>query len=241
MDNKAEQIQMLENFKSQIVATWESVHVEDFRQCFLFINDFSAWVDSLNAFPQSILLKSSLNECATANFFCSQGLYKHAMISLRLCLEHCLFAVQLSTNDFNFRRWKCGQSDMSWSSIVDNDTGIFSKAFIHAYAPEFEHRNIELIAIATNVYRECSEYIHGNYEKLNCLPEQSEFNEEMLSKYISCFQSISYLLSIALIIRFKEYIYQNGLLPSLEAPIMHNINTLPEVQLLYSKDRDEHR
>lgn len=30
-----------------------------------------------------------------ANLFCSNGLYKQAMASLRLCLEHCLYAVKV--------------------------------------------------------------------------------------------------------------------------------------------------
>lgn len=236
MDNKEEQFKILDNFKNQISATWNSPCAENFRQCLLFVNDFSVWVDCLKDIPQSILLKSSLNECATANLFCSEGLYKHAMISLRLCLEHCLYAIHMSSNDFYFRRWKAGQEDMKWASITNPNTGIFSKPFIRAYAPEFEERSAELNSITSNVYRECSEYIHGNYNKLNCLPGQNEFSQDMLDQYISRFQSISYLLSIALVIRFKEFIVSENLLSTLENAIMHNIETLPEIQLLYGRN-----
>ena len=236
MDNLDGQFQILESFKEKITATWGSPNVENFRECLLFVRDFSIWVDCLKNTPQSILFNSALNECATANLFCSQGLYKHAMISLRLCLEHCLYAIYMSSNDFYFRRWKSGQEDMRWGSITDTNTGVFSKSFIRAYAPEFADRNTELHSIAANVYRECSEYIHGNYDKLNCLPGQGAFSEEMLSQYISRFQSISYLLSIALVIRFKEYIVSKDLLGALEPAIMHNIGMLPEIQLLYGRD-----
>ncbi|MGM9614145.1 MAG: hypothetical protein ACI3W7_01280 [Oscillospiraceae bacterium] len=236
MDNREEQFKILDSFKNQISATWNSPCAESFRQCLLFVNDFSVWVDCLKDIPQSILLKSSLNECATANLFCSEGLYKHAMISLRLCLEHCLYAIHMSSNDFYFRRWKAGQEDMKWASITNPDTGIFSKPFIRAYAPEFEERSAELNSITSNVYRECSEYIHGNYNKLNCLPGQNEFSQDMLDQYISRFQSISYLLSIALVIRFKEFIVSENLLPTLENAIMNNIETLPEIQLLYGRN-----
>ena len=160
------------------------------------------------------------------------------MISLRLCLEHCLYAIHMSSNDFYFRRWKAGQEDMKWAAITDGNTGIFSKSFIRAYAPEFEERSAELNGIASNVYRECSEYIHGNYSKLNCLPGQNKFSQDMLSQYISRFQSISYLLSVALVIRFKELIVSRGLLLTLENAIMHNIEMLPEIQLLYGRNGD---
>lgn len=239
MSNKNEQFAILDSFKSQITSTWESSCSEEFSQCFLFVNDFGVWVECLKDIPQSILLKSALNECATANLFCSQGLYKHAMVSLRLCLEHCLFAIHLSANDFYFRRWKAGQEDMKWGAITDPVQGIFSKTFIRAYASEFDERSAELNSIATNVYRECSEYIHGNYSKLNCLPGQSEFNQSMLSQYITYFQNISYLIMVALVIRFKDYILTNNLLAPLEDSIMHNIGMLPEIQLLYSGNGDD--
>lgn len=235
MGNKEEQCDILDKFKAQVDATWDSASAKDFNECLIFATDFSTWVECLQDIPQSILLKSSLNECATANLFCSQGLYKHAMISLRLCLEHCLYAIHMSSNDFYFRRWKAGQEDMKWATITDGNTGIFSKSFIRAYAPEFEERSAELNGIVSNVYRECSEYIHGNYSKLNCLPGENEFSQDMLSQYISRFQSISYVLSIALVIRFKEQIGSKGLLPTLEDAITHNIGSLPEIQLLYSK------
>lgn len=49
MDNKDEQIQILEHFKNQIALTWNSSYVEDFRQCFLFVKDFSVWIECLDA------------------------------------------------------------------------------------------------------------------------------------------------------------------------------------------------
>lgn len=238
MNNLEEQFAILDRFKAQMTATWNSCYSVDFNQCLLFVDDLKIWIECLTDIPQSILLSSSLNECATANLLCSQGLYKHAMISLRLCLEHCLFAIYLSSNDFYFRRWKSGLEDMKWATITDTNLGIFGKTFIRAYAPEFEPRSQELVGIASNVYRECSEYIHGNYTKLNCLPEQNEFNKKMLSRYIECYQSISYLLSVALVIRFKEVIKQKDFLGKLEAAIMNNISMLPEIQLLYSRVED---
>ena len=238
MKDKERQLNILKNFAAPISATWDAPNSGDFRSCFLFVEDYSKWISCLAPFPQHILFDSSLNECSTANFFCSLGLYKHAMISLRLCLEHCLFGIQLSANDFAFRNWRMGNKDMSWAAIVDPNIGVFSKQFIRAYAAEFEERSNELNSIANSVYRECSEFIHGNYEKLNCLPGKNEFDQRMFSSYIDKFKSISYLLSVALLIRFKEFICNNNLLSTLEEPIMHNIDTLPEVQYLYSKDGD---
>ena len=105
MVNIEEHLRILDYYKTQIEQTLSSPCVEEYHQCSLFVDDLRNWVECLSDIPQSILLKSSLNECATADLFCIHGLYKHAIISLRLCLEHCLFAIYLSSNDFYFRRW----------------------------------------------------------------------------------------------------------------------------------------
>ena len=88
MKDKERQLNILKDFAAPISATWDAPNSGDFRSCFLFVEDYSKWISCLAPFPQHILFDSSLNECSTANFFCSLGLYKHAMISLRLCLEH---------------------------------------------------------------------------------------------------------------------------------------------------------
>lgn len=91
---------------------------------------------------------------------CSQGFYKEAIITLRQFLEHMLFAIFLSTNDYKYRLWKIGQYDMSWTQIMDGQNGVFGKEYIRVYAQDInEERNIELLTIAKNIYRECSEFV----------------------------------------------------------------------------------
>lgn len=76
--------------------------------------------------------------------------------------------------------WQRGQCDMSWTQIVDDQNGIFGKQFISTYANDIDTgRSLELLTIAKNVYRECSEFVHGNYEKLNTLTKH-----ELLIIYI---------------------------------------------------------
>ncbi len=82
---------------------------------------------------------------------------------MRQFFEYMLFAILLSTNDYCYKLWKIGRFDMSWTQIVDEQNGIFGKQFIGVYAEELdETKSSELLTIAKIIYRECSEYVHGN-------------------------------------------------------------------------------
>ena len=52
MGNREEQFGILENFKAQVSATWDSPYAEGFSECLLFATDFSTWVECLKDIPQ---------------------------------------------------------------------------------------------------------------------------------------------------------------------------------------------
>lgn len=125
---------------------------------------------------------------------------------------------------------------MSWAKIVDSEKGIFAKEFINSYALDIDDsRSIELLTIAKNVYRECSEYVHGNYKKLESLTENIEYIKDNVIKYIELFESVRYIISISLLIRFREIFYDREVLIKLESVVMDNLGTLPEVQALFDE------
>ena len=138
----------------------------------------------------------------------------------------------------NYRLWKRGKYDMSWTQIVDQQKGIFGKEYINSYAKDIDgNRSIELLTIAKNIYRECSEYVHGNYGKLMLLTENMEYNEENVDRYIEVFESVKYLISVSLLIRFRELFDKEEILVKLESVLMDNLGMLPEVQELYNRER----
>ena len=96
---------------------------------------------------------------------------------------------------------------------------------------------MELLTIAKNVYRECSEFVHGNYEKLSFLTENMNYDEKLMDMYTDYFSSIKYLVSMALFIRFREVLNDEGNLTLLEPIIMDNLGMLSEVQLLYRTEK----
>lgn len=95
-------------------------------------------------------------------------------------------------------------------------------------------RSVELLTIATNVYRECSEYVHGNFEKLSTLPDNLLFNESAVEQYVKYFENIQYLICMALFIRFRHILNKNEIIVALESIISDNLGTLPEIQQILS-------
>ena len=129
---------------------------------------------------------------------------------------------------------------MSWNQIVDPQKGIFGKEYISSYARDLDdNRSIELLTIAKSVYRECSEYVHGNYNKLILLSDNLDYNEENVDRYIGIFESMQYLICMSLMIRFREIFDKKENLVKLESVVMDNLGTLPEIQILYSTEKGE--
>lgn len=229
-------IQINDKMRTNIEKIRNNNKIDDINKCISFTEDLSIWLSCCGGFKEYKLVKAAQDECIKSILMCMQGLYKEAMMSLRQFLEHMLFALLLSTNDYNYRLWKRGKYDMSWSQIVDSEKGIFAKEYINSYASDIDdNRSIEFLTIAKNVYRECSEYVHGNYDKLELLTENIEYIEENVIRYVEIFESIKYIISISLLIRFREIFCNREVLIKLESVVMDNLGTLPEVQALFDK------
>lgn len=210
--------------------------MDDLNKCIAFADDFSTWLLYCGNFSKYRLISEAKTECINSICLCAQGFYKEAISTLRQCLEHTLFAVMLSTNDYKYRLWQAGKCDMSWTDLMNNQNGIFGIQFIRTYANDVEEtRSIELLTIAKEVYRECSEFVHGNFEKLNMLTDSLAYSEKAFNQYISYFKSIKYVICMALFIRFRDILNKPDTLRLLESVLIDNIGMLPEVQLLYNK------
>ena len=197
----------------------------------------SGWIQCCDIFKDNLLIKEAQEKCIISIVFSAQGLYKEAMITLRQFFEHLLFGIMLSTSDYDYRLWKEGSLDMTWARIIDNEEGLFSKKFIRVYGKDInEERSIELNSIAKNIYRECSEFVHGNYCKLVSISSGFEYDKTQLNFYLDIFNSVKYCVSFALFIRFRELFDDKHILSRLESIVMDSLGTIPEIQYIYGKE-----
>ena len=230
-------IEFNDKMKRNIEKIKENDKMKGINSCISFTEDMQLLLSCCGKFKEYELVKEAQDECVKSIIMCVQGFYKEAMIGLRQFVEHMLFAIWLSTSDYNYRLWKNGKFDMSWAQITDSENGILGKKYICTYASAVdESRSLELLTIAKNIYRECSEYVHGNYCKLLLVPANLEYSETMLDKYVEVFESVKYLICMSLIIRFWDIINTKELLIKLESVLMDNLGSISEIQLLYSKE-----
>lgn len=226
-----------EKAKENIDLLYSSGKLDILSKCITFADDLYKWVSYCDNLKDYILVKNAQTECINSIYMCAQGFYKEAITTLRQFFEHMLFATLLSTNDYRYRLWQTGRYDMSWTQIVDDQNGIFGKQFISIYAEDLDDvRSVELLTIARNVYRECSEYVHGNFEKLSTLPDNLLFDESAVEQYVKNFESVQYLVCMALFIRFRHIFDKPDTTAALESIISDNLGTLPEIHQLLSTE-----
>ena len=235
MTNYDTVLQMHALAKKNIEKFSENGFMEGIDKQFVFLKDLEQWIQCCGDFASYELVIEANGECLRSLILCMQGYYKDAFIGLRQFMEHMLFAIDLSTNDFKYRKWKRGKEDMVWSKIVDKDQGIFSVEFLKTYAADVdEERSIEFHTIAKNIYRECSEYVHGNYEKLENLSYGLKYSEESIETYLNMCDSIRYLICAELFIRYRDIFDDNTVLTRLESILIDNLGSMHEVQNLFN-------
>ena len=233
-------LQINEKTKQNINKLNEIGKIPDLSKCITFTEDLGKWLSFCGDFSDYLLVKEAQTEFVHSIYFCAQGFYKKAILTLRQCLEHILFSILLSINDYNYRLWKAGSYDMSWSQIISAQNGIFSKQYIRMYSPDLdEEKSIELLTIAKTVYRECSEFIHGNYNKLLILSQEIEFHQDSFDRYIEYFNSIQYVISMSFFIRFRDILNDSNTMNQLESILQDNLGTVPEIQLLFNQEGEE--
>lgn len=229
--------QINEKAKQNIDILNTSGKIDELSKCVAFADDLQLWLSACGGFSGYLLVEKAQSECVNSIYMCAQGFYKEAITTLRQFLEHLLFAVLLSTNDYKYRLWQAGQCDMSWAQLMDDQNGVFGKQFLKAYAKDLnDERSMELLTITKNVYRECSEYVHGNYSKLSILSESLVYNKKHFDQYVEYFTSVQYVVCMALFVRFRDILNDHENFAKLESIIADNLGTLTEVQLLFSAE-----
>lgn len=174
-----------------------------------FILDIEKWIEVLNTRPEVELLESALREYQYALLALVQGQYRQAFMALRLFLELALSAVHFSSNELDFRIWQRDQGDINWHNIIGSEKGVFSKIFVRAFYENLEDEAPIYCTIAKKVYRECSEYVHGNAYTHGILSDKLEFIDDVFFDWHEKAKSIRLVVSFALSARYLNFLTQD--------------------------------
>jgi len=152
--------------------------------------------------PECELLKSGLREYQYALLALVQGQYRQAFMALRLFLELTLGAVFFSSNELQLRVWLRGRRDVYWTPLISDEDGVLSKFFVDAFFDGLGDEVATYRAIAKQLYRECSEYVHGNVNTQQSLPENLQYMEPIFSDWHSKAKSARLVTTFALTARY---------------------------------------
>ncbi|MFV7771788.1 hypothetical protein [Shewanella marisflavi] len=202
-------------------------------ELFQFSDDLNIWPELLQDRTDCTILISAIQEFELGFQAIVSGQYRYSFIAQRYFLEQICRFIYLSTNELHLRHWKLGLRDISWGSLVDKENGIFSKVFIRAFFSEVEAEGEHLITIASKLYRESSEFIHGNFSKIEELPKSIEFNASLLERWIDFMETIKFLSIFLLFMRFSKDIEPHDI-NKIEEMAKEELGGIIEFNLLFA-------
>jgi len=152
------------------------------------------------------LLKIISTQLDTSAFNMSLGMYRQAFSSLRLAFEMTLGVVYFSINKLEHTEWLIGKNDIKWSKLIDEENGILSKRFAVAFFSELTDEILKSNGKAKELYRELSEYVHGNYETWGNNEVILEKNNKLVAQYFTLFAKYSEISLLVLCCRYAKSI-----------------------------------
>ena len=187
-----------------IEASFASGNIGKLNDLFQLVDELSTWESMLNKTTDTTLLISAIKEFELGFQAVLSGQYRYAFIAQRYFIEQIARFIYLSTNELYLRHWKLGIRDVSWSCLIDKENGVFSKVFIRAFFPDVEGEGVQFISLSSKLYRESSEFVHGNFEKVNVMPDQIEFQADMLDKWLEYMETGKLIAIFLLFMRFSK-------------------------------------
>jgi hypothetical protein len=167
-----------------------------------FVADLAQWVDELKVRSEIAVLQTAAREYQFSIVALSFGQYRSAFSALRLSLELLFAGIQWSANERELREWKRGQRDSNWATLIDGENGVLSKQFIRLFSEPLADEAPVYRSIAATLYRECSEYVHGNASTHIDLPERIIFDGDTFEAWHKRASSMRLVTTFALAARY---------------------------------------
>jgi hypothetical protein len=153
--------------------------------------------------PEGDLLRLAIREYQYAVMAASYGNYRHAYMSLRLTLELAFGALYFSAHEIKYWKWVDSSNDIKWSVLSDENSGIFSHDFFDAFFREARGLVQQYRALAITLYRELSEYVHGN-PHTHAEADQGGFDADKFKAWADRADTAKMIITFMFAIRFLK-------------------------------------
>jgi hypothetical protein len=199
-----------------------------------YLMDFDVLKMAIAGRPEAAVLDSAVKEYQFALFALASGQYRHAFGGLRLFFELMLATVHFSAHEIDYRMWAKDSKDINWSALKDAQSGVFATNFIKAFNPSFSGCGKQYLAIAEAVYRECSEFVHGNAGTHAILPSDIAFQLEAFSSWHDKATTMRLTIVFAFSARYLNYVTKD-VQDRMEPIITDVIGDLTPVQEIFAQ------
>ena len=131
------------------------------------------------------------------------GIYRNSNASLRSACELALGFFYFKDYNYHFEKWKMKSFDLTWTLLVDEENGILSTKYLNRNG-NFS-KSADLIEDYKNIYRECSEYVHGKYSYMQTLKSTKIiYNKELFNDFYLLFKRLTTCIFSVYAIRFEQ-------------------------------------
>lgn len=191
-----------------------------------FVDDFSKWIDILGDAPETYLYRNAAKVYQEAFANMLMGLYQPAFMGLRYFLERTLTGIFYSGNELELRTWLRGERDTYWTELIGRedkggskqndekdinvDSGLFSLKFTRAFFPEIVDSAKAFRSLTSKVYRNCSEFVHGNPNAINEIGQNNDFSESVTEKWNEYADTIIRCILYALVMRYWKFLPESS-------------------------------
>lgn len=208
--------------------------LEAFTAAHNYLTDYESLKIAIDDRPERTVADVALKEYQFSLLALASGQYRYAFGGLRLFFELMLSVVRFSAHEIDLRMWLRDSRDINWDSLKNLDSGVFSVNFVRAFNPAFAEFGRQFSAISESVYRECSEYVHGNAGTHALLPGEIAFDEDAHLAWCDKSAAMRQAIVFAFAARYLNYVSPEGM-RRMESVIVDVIGYLSPVQVVYGK------
>lgn len=223
--------QLHNRFGEILSQTLQSEHYTALARNHAFIHDLEVWLDVLKPRPEALILQEAIKEYQFALVALMQGSYRHGFMSLRLFMELTLVSVFLSADLVSLHEWLQRRADTKWSVLIDVENGLFSKRFAKAFFAELAPFAMSQKEMAEKVYRECSQFVHGNPET-STREKVLNYDDGLVLIWIAKADVISDLVTFAFCLRYLRDLDEVAL-SRIESSTMKRLEHFSEIRTIF--------
>lgn len=202
--------------------------------CHHFIDDLALWAKALSGHAVAPLLQLAKLEYEFAVFAAVRADYRSAFTRLRLFVELVCLSAYGSTHRIHLAEWLSGDQDTAWGLMMHEKDGILSPRFCQCFAKELTPEVGHIRGLTRNLYRDCSQFVHGNVHSTADVPIHIEFDRDTLERWLSRCDSSMVSMTFVLALRFSVDL-DRATLDKLREPILERVGNMSQMQELFER------